>query len=244
MPDVRLTNPVRRGKKGHPQPIQIACARVCDWVSGKRGLTALDKLNSSGRAKRLERREAIAAVVSVLLAKAFDLGTQRCAEKTTDGFTICPTAKTIRNWINRDKRWDDSNKITLVEVFNALIDLEESGYITRSKQYRRRDRQGEFVAAPKMITFTKRFFLEIGGASDWLWRRVRGQARGRLQFKARREPSNDVIQLFKATEIISRYQYKSRVALGFDGYSNTQPPDPPADPPPELELETLGSAFA
>lgn len=227
-----LTNPVRRGANGQPSVIGITCAYINQWAKGSRRLKSLDYRGRFKRNMRTERCEAIAAVVNDLVAKELNLESRRCARKN-GLYTVVPQASLIAHRISQDSHWK-REPMTISRVYRALVTLEEAGYITRTKQYRRHKSNGDWLPTPKMITFTKRFFLELGGKK--LFKSIQGHARSAM---AMLEKSGvDIMQHFSAHEIIARYQYKYREEYGIKPRFSDQPPDPTEGCPdlaPDLE---------
>lgn len=166
---LRTCDIVKRGRKGAPQVLQIASAYVGKAAKQKQRLKAWQNLNGSGRGRRSEIREAMAATVQYLLAKDFNLESRRCARRSNCGsHIIAPDAQLIATQVS--KSWKGTGRISEARVRAVIGDFVKCGYITLSKQHRTKRDTGEWQASSKVITFTKAFFLDLGGKK--LWRKI------------------------------------------------------------------------
>ncbi|HTR01315.1 MAG TPA: hypothetical protein VMH83_15050 [Candidatus Acidoferrum sp.] len=168
---LRAVDVVRRGKGGHPQLLGVISAYLAHGVRNieQRKLRALDKLNDSGRRKRSEQIEAVFAVCGFLVAHWFQPDTRRCA-MTNGHFLEVPDAQYIASRISRTAEWQSRGELSLARVYAALQNLDDAGYIKKSKQMREQLPTGEWISRPRLIAFTKQFFLDLGGLR--LWRSV------------------------------------------------------------------------
>jgi len=120
-----------------------------------------------------ERREIDSAVIQVLVANYLQLDSLRCGHGK-GGFLIVPDLRQLARQIQEAPDWAAVGvKVTHTRVFNALERLELCGYIKRSKRITRRRDDGQLIRGSRLITFTKKFFIELAGKSQSLWRDVK-----------------------------------------------------------------------
>lgn len=165
---LRRCDIVRRGKGGQPRVLGIISGRLNEAATRCTRLRTWHRHERSQRRRRSESREAGIAVVQFLIANWFQLETRRCAMPGTD-FLECPDVKFMARAISRSPDWQGS-RLSVGRIYAALGSLVEAGYITRSKQKREQVAGGSWIASPKITSFTKKFFIELGGKR--LWRAV------------------------------------------------------------------------
>lgn len=166
---LRRCDIVRRGKGGAPQILGIISGHLNDAVKNRSKLKAWHNQNPSGRGRRSEAREAMVSVLQLLIANWFQLETRRCARPGLEYLEV-PDIRHIALKISASKDWTGTRRMTVGRVQAIMSSLVEAGYITRSKQIRKQQATGEWIAAPKITTFTKQFFQDLGGKR--LWRTV------------------------------------------------------------------------
>lgn len=225
---LRACDVVRRGKGGHPQLLGVISAYL-KRAAMKRGertaLTALDDLNPSGRRKRTEQYEVVLAVCGFLTAHWFQPDTRRCAMPNLQYLEV-PDANHIANGISKSPEWAGKGELSLARVYAALGNLEQAGYIQKSKQIREQLPTGEWIARPRLIAFTKKFFLDLGGAR--LWRSV--WAKGKRLIGELRDYLIESGQGDQAKKILAQYLnpgrlFSSRQAFAWNK-ANGRPPTP------------------
>lgn len=164
----RLCDIVRRGKGGQPRVLGMISGFLNDAARKRSRLTSWHFPDSHQRGRRSESREAGIAVLQFLTANWLQLETRRCAMPGTD-YLECPDVHYLARAISRSPEWQGT-KLSKGRIYAALRSLCEAGYISRSKQKREQLANGSWIAGPKITTFTKKFFLELGGKN--LWRAV------------------------------------------------------------------------
>lgn len=184
---LRLCDIVRRGKGGHPQLLGVISSYLVHAGRDRGKLPALAKLNASGRRKRTERYETILAVCGFLTARWFQPDTRRCV-MATEQFLEVPDVTYIAGEISRSAEWKGKARLSPARVYDAIGDLEAAGYVKRSRQAREPIEDGRWIARPKILAFTKQFFLDLGGKRLWQSVRVKGRRlvqdlRAHLAFK-------------------------------------------------------------
>lgn len=167
---------VKRGRGGQAPLLGVISAYVGQAAHSKERMKAWHRLNKTGRGRRSEIREAMAAVIQFLFAKEYQLDTRRCA-KREKGYFKAPDADLIARQISQSKEWEGRPPLSVARVRAVLADFQKVGYIELSHQQRRQKATGEWQSAPKVIQFTKLFFLELGGRK--LWSRVARTAKER-----------------------------------------------------------------
>ncbi len=125
-------------------------------------------MNRSGRKRRTESIEAMVSVTQFMIGKWFQLETRRCAAPGFDFLTV-PDVAHIRNKINETSHWA-SGYISEDRINTVFSEFKQCGYIT-SKQVHAKKADGTWKATPAIRTFTKKFFIELGG--DSLWKKIR-----------------------------------------------------------------------
>lgn len=206
----RLADVTTRGKGGQPQVIGIIVGYLKHSALRCKRLYTWHNMNKkSGRRRRSEIREAMAAVMEYLISKDFQIDTRRCAKKCK-GYTKAPGALTIANQVSKLKNWHGTGKLSKARVEAIIREFVACGYITLSHQ-QRRVINGNWTASPKVITFTKKFFLELGGRK--LWKTVTQASQERLnRLKARHahlspeKQSAKVSEYFQIGKLFSIYQ--------------------------------------
>ncbi|PCJ22522.1 MAG: hypothetical protein COA96_14125 [SAR86 cluster bacterium] len=163
---LRLCDIVKRGKGGAPPILGIVSGYLNDAAKSRKRLKSWHQLNASGRGRRSEAREAMATVLQFLISEWFQLETRRCARPGFEYLEV-PDVRHIALKISLSKDWKGTRRMTVGRVQAVIHDLVELGYITRSKQIRKQQPTGEWIAAPKITTFTKKFFLELDGRRLW-----------------------------------------------------------------------------
>lgn len=185
---LRLCDIVSRGKGGQPRVLGIISARLSKVATRRARLKSWDYHSDSRRFRRSESRESTIAVLQFLIANWFQLETRRCAMPGTD-FLECPDVGYLARAISKSPDWRGS-RLSVGRVYAALKSLVDAGYITRSKQKRQQLPNGSWISAPKITTFTRKFFLELGGKR--LWRSVVHSGRLKLA-KIRHRIKNTVM---------------------------------------------------
>lgn len=165
----KLCDVVKRGKGGQPQVLGIISAKLSEVAKHRVGLKAWNyhrnPLGNVYRGRRSESREAGIAVLQFLTANWLQLETRRCAMPGTE-YLECPDVEYLSRVISRSPEWRGS-RLSPGRIHAALNSLAEAGYICRSKQKRERLANGLWISSPKIISFTKKFFLELGGKRLW-----------------------------------------------------------------------------
>lgn len=121
------------------------------------------------RRRRSETREMLPAVLITLFEHYFDLQTRRCAIPgvlVRNGFLVCPSINNIRKMILAQP-WFRGAKVSRDRVKSILHDLENCGYVSISKQQHEQLDDGTWRFSPRLVTFKKKFFLELGGEKLW-----------------------------------------------------------------------------
>ncbi len=129
-------------------------------------------MNPSGRRRTEVRQDAGPTVAQFMVLAWMDVGTRRCATPQ-GGFLECPDAQHIANRINQSPAWR-SRPISLGRVKAMLQEFTRCGYLT-GKQLKHRDEHGNWRSAPALRTFTRQFFLELGGPRLWEQLRTEGK---------------------------------------------------------------------
>lgn len=172
----RFCDNSRRGRGGHPPVITQMCAQLQQLYSNRSILSTWQNLNPSGRRRRSEIREAAITVGQFLLTQWFQLETNRCVF-SGDLFLEVPTVEHLKNKISQSEHWQDST-ISIGRINAVLSEWTAAGYIT-SKQRREKLKSGEWKCYPAIRTFTKKFFLELGGKK--LWKKIKQAATKKLK---------------------------------------------------------------
>lgn len=145
----------------------------------RQGLASWHGLNSSsGRQRRTEACERL-TFVQALIWQDFDLMTRRCA-RVEDGDLVAPPVSMVAGQASSGAHdWRGGPQLSRFRGLRILAEFEQCGYIRRTDRRAYRDAEGRYQAAPRAITFTKKFFVELGGES--LWRDVLQAGRDALQ---------------------------------------------------------------
>lgn len=160
----RLCDLSRRGKGGHPPIIGVISSLLTRSYADRTLLSTWHRLNPSGRRRRSERREVMTSLAQYLFAQWFQVETRRCA--TPGGFFLqVPDIAHLARRIARSDEWG-GQRLSVGRITAVFSEWEKSGYIT-SHQQREQKPSGEWVAAPAIRTFTKKFFVELGGQRLW-----------------------------------------------------------------------------
>ena len=165
----RFCDLVKRGKGGQPRVLGIISAQLADAAKKRSRLKAWQfhqpTAGQIARGRRSESREAGIAVLQFLTGKWLQLETRRCAMPGTE-FLECPDVNYLANAISKSPDWQ-GKRLSKGRIYGALKSLCDAGYITRSKQKREQTAGGLWIASPKITTFTKKFFLDLGGKRLW-----------------------------------------------------------------------------
>lgn len=163
---LRFCDLAKRGKGGQHQIIGVVSAWVGKSALLKGGLPSWHKLNKSGRRRRSEAREAMASVVQFLFAKEFQLDSKRCA-KSKGSYHQAPDIELVAKQISGSGHWSKDSPLSEARARSVIRDFLKCGYIKLSHQQKQQRSTGEWVSSPKVITFTKQFFVELGGKKLW-----------------------------------------------------------------------------
>ena len=163
---LRFCDVVKRGKGGAPQVLGIVSGLLGKAARFRSSLKSWQTMNESGKRRRSEKREAMAAVIQYLIATDFDLSTRRCARRVGDNW-VAPDADLIAKGISKTRAWAGKKRLSRARVWSILREFAKCGYITLGKQYKSQDGNGSWVSSPKVITFTQKFFKELGGRRLW-----------------------------------------------------------------------------
>lgn len=201
---------IRRGKRGQPPLLGRLSARL-SWSLGNESLLKkLHQLNPSGRKKRTERLEVCVSVAQYLVAHWMDLATRRCARpgakhgQQVQDFLEAPTAAHLAASISKKGAWRGTGRLTTERVYLALQDLQQAGYISRTKQARTKMASGSWCSHPKIISFTRSFFEDLGGRK--LWREIRAKGKERWQkMQTRWEQVLEGVDYFSVKKEIAEY---------------------------------------
>lgn len=166
---LRLCDVVKRGKGGQAPILGIISAYVGRSALLKGGLKSWHTQNKTGRQRRSEAREAMASVVQFLFAKEFQIDSRRCA-KSKGAYHQAVDMELVAKQISISGNWSRDAGLSEARVRSVVRDFQKCGYIKLSKQQKRQLDTGEWISSPKVITFTKEFFLELGGKK--LWRKL------------------------------------------------------------------------
>lgn len=164
----RFCDVANRGKGGQPGVIGLISSLLQDAFIDRSVLNAWQEMNESGRKRRTESIESMVSVTQFMIAKWFQLETRRCASPGFDFLTV-PDVAHIRNQINETSDWA-SGYISEDRINTVFSEFNRCGYIT-SKQVHSKKADGTWKATPAIRTFTKKFFVELGGES--LWKKIR-----------------------------------------------------------------------
>ncbi len=167
---LRLCDTVKRGKGGAPQILGIISGHLNDAAKNRRRLKSWHQQNASGRGRRSEAREAMISTLQFLVDNWLQLDTRRCAMPGLE-YLQAPDIRHIALKISGSKDWKGTRRMSVGRVQAAVSGLVKAGYLARSKQIRKQQPTGEWMASPKITTFTKAFFIDLGGKR--LWRTVR-----------------------------------------------------------------------
>ncbi len=212
---------IKRGRssktyKPHHQLIQVMASYVREAGLYGTRLKTWGFMNRSGCRRNSARREAMVAVIQYLLGKDFQLETRRCGRREGD-YIVAPYAKLIARGISKSDEWQGTHEISPWRVRHVIQDFEACGYITRTKQQRRKKESGRWLPGPRMITFTKRFFLELGGKA----------LLGRVM-AAGKEKSEQIKEQFAGSvEHVSRYFMADKVIAPYQRNLVSRPPPDP-----------------
>ena len=227
---LRLCDTVRRGQGGQPRVLGIISAyltnaatnpgRLQAWQYHHRGLR---------RRRRSEAREATIATLQFLVANWLQLETRRCAMPGMD-YMETPDVHYMARAISRSPDWSGS-RLSPGRIFAALRSLVDAGYVTRSEQPKEQYRDGCWRAGPKITTFTRKFFQDLGGKR--LWRLVVKSGRLKLEKMKHRLQAAVAIPGEDIRQVLGRYLNPDgvvtpRVARWL---RQLRPPDAPPDRP-------------
>ena len=176
--------------------------------------------NLNTHRRRSEIREAMAAVVQFLLVKYYQLESQACGKLSEDGNTlIAPNIRQMASQINNSKEWKfREGEISQWRIRTILKEFETVGYIKRSPQRAFQHQDGRWESGPKLIKFTNRFFIQLGGAA--LWDKVMKAKCQRLDpiikkikeanpFQSNKQLNKALARYFEPRYIRTLYQFKS-----------------------------------
>lgn len=207
---LRTCDVVKRGRGGQSPLLGMISAYVGKAATLRSRLSKWNGMTS--RKRRSEAREAMAAVIQFLIAKEFQLDSRRCA-KPQQGFTKCIDAELMAKQISRSKHWANKPPLSVARVRAIIKQFERCGYITLSKQQKRQKATGEWQSSPRVIQFTKAFFIDLGGKK--LWRKVQAEGEQRtdrlllklkLKLKDEAEALVSLSKHFKIGTIVSPRQ--------------------------------------
>ena len=180
---LRLCDVVKKGKGGQHAILGIMSAYLGHAAKFRNRLKTWQRMNSTGRRRRSEAREAMAAVMQYLIAKDFQIDSRRCAFRMENGVHRAPDARLIALEISRSKAWTGKPALSEARVRAIITEFRHCGYLTLSTQHKRQRPTGEWESSPKVIQFTKQFFLELGGRKLWLKIKKLGQERTDAKLK-------------------------------------------------------------
>ena len=160
----RIADYSRRGRGGHPPIIGLISSLLEQSYSDFHILKSWHKQNPSGRARRSEKREAMIALAQYLFPNWFQLETRRCA--VPGGYFLqVPDIKHLAGRISDSNVWS-GYRLSVGRVSTVFSEWQRAGYITTHQQ-REQSAEGDWRAAPAIRTFTKKFFVELGGERLW-----------------------------------------------------------------------------
>ncbi|WP_346840145.1 hypothetical protein [Microbulbifer sp. SAOS-129_SWC] len=166
---LRFCDLAKRGRGGQPQVIGVVCAYLREAATKMNRLTSWQQMNESGRQRRSESRERMASTAQGLFSREYQIDSRRCARVTPEGH-VAPDMRLVALDISRKgKAWKGA-PMSEARVRMTVREFVACGYIKLSHQQRRQMATGEWQASPKIITFTKKFFVELGGKG--LWKKV------------------------------------------------------------------------
>ena len=167
----------RRGKGGQPQLIGILSARINMAAHNEGILSTWHRMNKH-RSRRSEIREAMEAVLQLLLSEWFQLDSRSCGRRQGDTLRV-PDADLIAKQINKTDQWKHRPPMSVWRVRAIIKQFEQCGYFKLSKQRKFQHDTGEWESGPKLITLTKKFFMELGGKH--LWENIRQASSERIK---------------------------------------------------------------
>ena len=173
----RFCQLAKRGKGGHPTVIGIVSSLLEKSYTDRSILASWQGKNPSGRRRRSEARESMVSLTQFLFAQWFQLETRRCAAPS--GFFLqVPNVKHISNKITEKSPHWKRSKLSKGRIHAIFGEFERCGYI-RSKQVNQHMPNGDWMPSPSIRTFTKKFFIELGG--DKLWQSIRKGGQEKLE---------------------------------------------------------------
>lgn len=155
---------VRHGKGGMPQVLGVISARIKKAVYTKSMLTSWHAM--CRRQRRSEIREAMESVLQYLVGEWFQLDSRACGKLKGDTMKV-PDAEFIALEISRGESWKGRPPMSVWRVRAIIKQFEACGYFKLTKQRKFQHETGEWESGPKLITFTKKFFMELGGEALW-----------------------------------------------------------------------------
>lgn len=210
----RFCNLAKRGKGGHPTAIGIVSSLIEKSYFDRSILASWQGKNPSGRGRRSEARESMISLIQFLFAQWFQLETRRCAAPS--GFFLqVPNVKHISNKISEKSPHWKRSKLSRGRIHTIFGEFERCGYI-RSKQVNQRMPNGDWMPSPSIRTFTKKFFVELGG--DKLWQSIRKDGKEKLEKMKQVVTMGGLTlrQFLKADEIAPPWKINDYKSLGIN----------------------------
>lgn len=171
-------------------------------------------MNETGRRRRSEAREAMQSLMQYLIFEEFQIESRRCARVDADGDLVAPDLQLVARQLSASSTDWHGAPLSYWRVLRILRQFEKVGYIKRTEQYRYQDAHGGWCASTRAITFTKLFFLELGGQSLWNQVLEAGREKTRaaaVRFAAAGRNARDAVAgLFRFTRIFSPWMTKSK----------------------------------
>lgn len=190
----------------------------------RQGLRTWQQLNPSGSRRRSEAREAL-ALIQWLIWEEMRLESRRCAYVDKDGDLCAADLRLLaRQLSERSKEWG-GGQYSYWRALRILREFERCGYIKRSSQHRYQV-DGKWRSSTRYVTFTKAFFVELGGLALWAAVTEAGQKKVTdLSTRVKTAGGNvaaSLAALFLYTRVFSPWQRKCK------------PAQPSPKPPPSM----------
>ena len=200
---------------GHlPAALRETLDRIAMIPRDNRILKSWHRHNGPRRGRRSEIREICSVALWTYFANWVALETRMVGvpgQNLGEPIREVPTVKQIASQATRAF---PGKKFSETRIRRLLWELEDHGYIKSHKQVRIQ-LEGTWVAKPKVFSFTKRFFVDLGGAKLWKHVRTAGQAKWR-QIERR--------LLQTAPDIVPRHATSHQIDLAFVRYISTGMP--------------------
>jgi len=157
----------------------LICRRLEAAYSDRKILKTWQGANPSGRRRRSEAREASVSLAQFLFVHWFQLESRRCASPSGAYLQVPDVRHIARRITELSPEWRSRGVVcSRWRIQSIFEDWISCGYIT-SKQQRYKKPTGDWEGCPAVRTFTKKFFLELGGTN--LWNKIQKQGARKLK---------------------------------------------------------------